>query len=294
MTTRLTSAEKPLPVVLEQAPDELLSSWLRRHAAFYGLTEPMLVSWLRLGTKNLRSLDNRLSLGAIAHIVEKFRCDPKEIVEMTHASLPAEVAPLVRAGKPNQFCRPCWERHLALGAAGVVLKSWHAGWRITCPVCGSPLSEGERPRSGAETVRDTSPFLKDWDAAREGEDIVNRRLNGQPTPFESPVAMMRLLLILSWRRAEVSSQLYRKSWLLNEVMPGFDTEALRVKPSISKGATAYVPLHLRIALLAGLAAAAKDTIGTVRYLRPACRPFYLRRFDELAAAALGDNADFSI
>lgn len=93
----------------------------------------------------------------------------------------------------------------------------------------------------------------------------------------------------SWAEQKCQSQLYRKSWLLSEVMPGFDTEALRINPSISKGATAYVPLHLRIALLVGLAAAAKDTIGTVRYLRPACRPFY-----ELAAAALGDSADFSI
>jgi hypothetical protein len=106
--------------------------------------------------------------------------------------------------------------------------------------------------------------------------------------------MMRLLLILSWRRPEAASERYRKSWLLNEIVHSFDTEALRIKPSISKGATAYVPLHLRIALLAGVAAAAKDTIGTLRYLRPACRPFYLKRFDELAAAALGDSQDFSI
>ena len=39
------------------------------------------------------------------------------------------------------------------------------------------------------------------------------------------------------RRAEPSSKLYRKSWLLNDLIPGFDTEALRVSPSISKGAT---------------------------------------------------------
>lgn len=106
--------------------------------------------------------------------------------------------------------------------------------------------------------------------------------------------MMRLLLILSWRRAETSSELYRKSWLLNDLVPGFDAEALRVSPSISKGATAFVPLHLRVALLAGLASAAKGAVGTVRRLRPACRLFYLRRFDELAAAALGESDDFSI
>ena len=213
---------------------------------------------------------------------------------MTHASLPTEIASLVRSGRPSQFCRSCWERHRAADAHGAVLKNWGEGWRVTCPVCGSPLSEGERPRIGDETVRDVSPFLKDWDAAREGEDIVNRHLRGERTPLASPVAMMRLLLILSWRRAETSSELYRKSWLLNDVVPGFDAEALRVKPSISKGATAFVPLHLRVALLAGLAAAARDTVGTVRYLRPACRPFYLRRFDELATAALGESEDFSI
>jgi hypothetical protein len=33
------------------------------------------------------SLDNRLSLGAITRIVEKFRCDPKAIVEMMLAWL---------------------------------------------------------------------------------------------------------------------------------------------------------------------------------------------------------------
>ena len=105
---------------------------------------------------------------------------------------------------------------------------------------------------------------------------------------------MRLLLILSWRRAEPSSKLYRKSWLLNDLISVFDTEALRVSPSISKGATAFVPLHLRVALLAGLASAAKNTVGMVRRLRPACRPFFVRRFDELAAAALGERNDFSI
>ena len=294
MTPELTVAERPLPVVLRPVPDELLSSWLRRHVTFYGLTEPMFLSWLRLGTKNLRSLDSRLGLGQVTRIVEKFQCDPKTIVEMTHASLPTEIASLVRSGRPSQFCRPCWQRHRAADAHGAVLKNWREGWRITCPVCGSPLSEGERPRTGDESVRDVSPFLKDWDAAREGEDIVNRHLRGERTPLASPVAMIRLLLILSWQRAETSSELYRKSWLLNEVVPGFDAEALRVKPSISKGATAFVPLHLRIALLAGLAAAAGDTVGTVRYLRPVCRPFYLRRFDELATAALGESEDFSI
>jgi len=51
---------------------------------------------------------------------------------------------------------------------------------------------------------------------------------------------------------------------------------------------------LRVGLLAGMATAAKEAVSTVRRLRPACRPFFLRRFDELVAAALGERNDFSI
>ncbi len=51
-----------------------------------------------------------------------------------------------------------------------------------------------------------------------------------------------------------------------------------------------VPLYLRIALLAGLTIAAKDAVDTIQRLRP----FYLKRFDELAYAALGMPLEFSI
>lgn len=294
MTTKLTVAERPLPVVLKPVPDELLSSWLCRHASFYGLTEPMLISWLGFEVRKLRSLDARLGVGQVVRIVDLFRCDPTVVVGMTHTTLPAEMAPMVGTGKAIQFCRSCHEKHQAADAGGAVLKSWREGWRITCPVCGSPLSEGARPRGGDDTVRDASPFAENWDTAVNGQEIVNRHLSGGGTPLASPVAMMRLLLILSWRRADATIEGYQKSWLLNEIVRGFDAEALRVTPSISKDATAVVPLHLRIALLAGLAIAAKDVVGALRYLRPACRPFYQRRFDELAAAALGGLDEFSI
>jgi hypothetical protein len=147
----------------------------------------------------------------------------------------------------------------------------NGAWVISRTALGSHLNFSTIRATGL-AAGDTSPFSKDWDAARKGEDIVNRHLRGEPTPLASPIAMMRLLLILSWRRAEPSSKIYRKSWLLNDLIPGFDTEALRVSPSISKGATAFVPLHLRVGLLAGMATAAKEAVSTVRCLRPGCRP----------------------
>jgi len=290
----INAARRPLPVVLDPAPDELLSSWLHRHAAFYGLTEPMLISWLRLETKKLRSLDFRPGLGQIARIVDSFRTDPMDVVTMTHTALPIELAALVGRGKPIQFCRTCCERHRMADALGAVLKSWLEAWRITCPICGSPLSEIERRRGGGDTVRNTSPFGDHWDAAKIGEELVNRYLRGEPTPLASPIAMMRLLLILNRPQKAQSTEGYNKGWLLNDIVPGFDAEALRVAPSISKGANAMVPLYLRIALLAGLAFAAKNAVDTIQRLRPFCRPVYRKRFDELAYAALGVPLEFSI
>lgn len=48
--------DKPLPVVLKPVLDELLSSWLGRHAAYYGVTGPFLANWLMLGTSKLSAL----------------------------------------------------------------------------------------------------------------------------------------------------------------------------------------------------------------------------------------------
>ena len=44
-------AHRPLPVVLRPVEDELLSSWLARHAAYYGVTGPFFAKWLMLGTR---------------------------------------------------------------------------------------------------------------------------------------------------------------------------------------------------------------------------------------------------
>jgi hypothetical protein len=75
MSTVIDANSKPLPVVLKAARDELLSSWLARHARFYGVTGPFFAKWLGLGEIRLLALDHRLSLGQIARLTDKFRCD---------------------------------------------------------------------------------------------------------------------------------------------------------------------------------------------------------------------------
>ena len=84
MSGGIEANAKPLPVVLKAARDELLSSWLARHARFYGVTGPFFAKWLGLGDIRLSALDYRLGLGQVARLAEKFRCDPTALIDMTH------------------------------------------------------------------------------------------------------------------------------------------------------------------------------------------------------------------
>jgi TniQ len=276
---------KPLPIVLKAVPDELLSSWLRRHARFYGVTEAGLIDWLGLGVLALRTLDHQLGLGQVARLSQALYCDPKTLVEMTHTPLPAEARPLVRQGRAVLVCRSCAARHRAGDAEGAVLKSWIEAWRITCRLCARPLSETGSLRGNADTLRKTSIFGEQWwHLALEGEGIVECHIRGSVTPLSSQLALMRLLLLPSWYRPEQPFAGFYSGWLLNELVPGFDARARLIKRRVNQGAIGSIPPDLRVALLAGIALVAADPTAVIDHLRPACRLFYQRRFEELAAA----------
>ena len=82
MNGAIDANAKPLPVVLKAARDELLSSWLARHARFYGVTGSFFAKWLGLGDFRLSALDYRLGLEQVARLTEKFRCDPVTLIRM--------------------------------------------------------------------------------------------------------------------------------------------------------------------------------------------------------------------
>src|SRR5208283_4523509 len=95
MTDDEDDAYKPLPVVLRPVADELLSSWLARHAAYYGVSGPFFAKWLRLGTRNLSVLDHRLGLTQVVRLSEKLRCDPTALIAMTFINTPSGAAELI-------------------------------------------------------------------------------------------------------------------------------------------------------------------------------------------------------
>jgi hypothetical protein len=111
MTNDLENGHRPLPVVLRPVADELLSSWMVRHAAYYGVTASFFAQWLILGTRNLSALDHRLGLGQVARLSEKFRCDPITLIGMTFVDAPGRSDELIRRGRAPQICRACADRH---------------------------------------------------------------------------------------------------------------------------------------------------------------------------------------
>src|SRR5208282_4708366 len=130
MSAVIDANSKPLPVVLRVARDELLTSWLARHARFYGVTGPFFAKWLGLGDIRLTTLDHRLGLGQLARLTEKFRCDPTALIGMTHIdSRDGRVGDLISLGRQMQICHPCADRNAQDGAQGAVPKHWSKAWR---------------------------------------------------------------------------------------------------------------------------------------------------------------------
>jgi hypothetical protein len=238
-------------VVLRPIADELLSSWLVRHAAYYGVTGSFFAKWMLLGTNDLSVLDYRLGLGQIARLSEKLRYDPIALIAMTFIERPAQLAELICRKRAPHICRPCADRHAREGASGAVPKHWRKAWRVTCPACGAPFSDtDERPGNG-ETLRDTSPFgpygRKLWQA---------RRSLSVFGPFEySPSALMRVLLAQTWRPCGVNGRDPAVGWALGTIFPEFDDLARPIKRRINHAAVAALPISFRPALLAGVSRA---------------------------------------
>ena len=79
---RLTRAVRPLPVVLPALPDELLSSWLQRHANFYGVSGGRLLRYCGLDAVSLRSLDLTLTAYDQRRLAHALRSDQRVIRKM--------------------------------------------------------------------------------------------------------------------------------------------------------------------------------------------------------------------
>src|SRR5215469_7762070 len=217
------AALRPLPVVLPALRDELLSSWLSRHAVFYGVYGGQLLRRCGVNAPSLRHLDLCLSRNNVHRLAATFRCDPTTIRRMTQ--LPSGRRPdgLIATVRLMQFCGRCIVRHRAVEVTrGARLRSWMEGWRLSCPVCGGRLKDA-RPIDVLTKVDADDPFLASVaDLARRGERLVDAVIGKAGPAGVLITALLRLLLAPREATSEDRQDRSTIPRLLDAVVPGFD------------------------------------------------------------------------
>ena len=197
-TVRVRSGQRPirpLPVILPPLTDELLSSWINRHAAFIGVSGMRLLRHYHIDVPTVRDLDLELSRCDASKLAEALRCSPQVLRNMTQSRGGRVRSGLVAIRQPTQICRPCAVRH---GANSVTrnarLRSWMEGWRITCPICRTELEDFRLYTRLFRADPADALLMQIKGIAREGEQKIDRssRRRGGASTYAT---LMRGLLL---------------------------------------------------------------------------------------------------
>lgn len=281
---RAGSSPKPLPVVLRPVPDELLSSWLARHAILYRIAP---IHLLRHCLADRPAMPSTVDLGVTDEVANglafHLRCEPTDIRRMTHADMGTAAAHLV-SRKSIQTCETCCAKNHVPSQPDPVLRTSRRGWRITCPLCGSRLSEVETPTIEAgRTVLDPRDSI--WDEALEGERLLERYLTSDNETSLAALAALRMLLVPRHGPFGDDRRQGPRPRALGVLVPGFDDIIERYQLGGACAPHVIVPLHARPALLAGFRRLIEKPRPKFWILYTAMVGAYRLRFETLAAKA---------
>lgn len=104
MTRHAQEFIRPFPVVLRPRPDELLSSWLMRHATYYGVTRRRLLDHVGILSPSVEALDREITLGQQIMLAGYFRRQPFEIAAMSYETARSTMRALIRPSAPQPSC----------------------------------------------------------------------------------------------------------------------------------------------------------------------------------------------
>jgi TniQ len=247
---------RQLPVRLSPVADELLSSWINRHAAFYSVPPLVMLRHCLPEASSLRAADLQLSSDQETHLANMFATEPAVVRQMTFANVAQSSHRLISA-RPTQVCTNCSPGH---SETAPMLRSQLLGWRITCPLCGNQLrdaGEHELP----------SPFGQHRVAALRGEKLLDDEAKRDIRTWASPSEIARLLLMrrVTWP-APPEQELWRFR-VLGAIIPDLDRIVAAEQENLPTPAKPIVPLHLRPALLAGVAIVERGGPEMLRMLR---------------------------
>lgn len=257
---------RPLPVLLAPARDEALSSWVVRHAAFYGLSRTAMRRYCAPDIPSLRLIDRTLTPEQEARLAHLFRLGRPALRRMTQAELHPDAIGCLVAYDVDHRCEHCARSLAEAGFSGAVRRAWFHTWRITCARCGSRMLPA-RTATGADggTALDLFPHL--WAKALQGEHLLNVAVHRTTTSAAliPPLRLLRLLMIWTGNeKAPGNEERQCGGWTLDAVVPGFDAALERHGIAIPRTTLINVPLPVRTALLAGLTLAVQDPAATIK------------------------------
>ena len=272
--SRFTSAGLPpsrLPVCFKPHRDELLSSWIGRHADFYAVPPLVMLRHCLPEAASLRAADLNLAEDQQVRLANMFAAEPADIRRMTFTNVPPPFHRWI-AVRPSQRCTICNPIH---ATPLPVLRSQLLGWRITCSRCGELL----RDRDGQEVP---SPFRHYHSMAIRGEKLLDNEIERGVRTWASPTEIARLLLmrrIIFPVPSEHELYLFR---VLGVIIPDLDRVVAAERVDLSTPARPILPLHLRASLLTGVAIVKRAGPEMLRMLRRYMLGDNMTRFSDAA------------
>ena len=266
---------RQLPVRLPPFTDELLSSWLCRHASFYAVPPLVMLQHCLPEVTSLRAADLDLSAVQASRLANVLSVEPSAVRAMTFARV-NKTSPRLIGAKPLQSWLPCGP---ALSDCRPILRSQLLGWRVTCPLCGELLTDP----GGLEVA---SRFLKYRQAALHGQRLLDAEAERSKSTWASPVDVARLLLIRRVLKPAPDEGEFWRFRVLGAIIPEFDDLVAARPASLPTSGTPILPLYLRPALLAGVAIVDRAGPGMLPMLQSHTMGDNRARFGELAERSI--------
>jgi hypothetical protein len=233
---------RQLPVVLPPAADELLSSWISRHAAFYGVPPIIMLRHCLPEATSLHAADLHLSDEQARHLSKILATEPETLRRMTFANV-AQTSRRLIATRPLQCCSNCMS---ANGEPTPIMRSQLLGWRITCLLCRGPLHD-------CDDCEVPSPFRHYLGAALRGEKLLDAEAERGVRTWASPIDIARLLLMRRDPRTLRPEKQIGSPRILGVVVPELEAVVADSRISLPSPANPILQLSLRPALLVGIA-----------------------------------------
>lgn len=247
---------RQLPVRLPPVADELLSSWICRHATFYAVPPLVMLRHCLPEAFSLRAADLRLSNDQETRLSNMFATEPAMMRRMTFANV-TQLSHRLVAARPMQICTNCSPRHRG---PAPILRSQLLGWRITCPLCGNQLCY-------PDNCELPSPFRQYRGAALRGEKLLDDEAERGIITWTSPTDIARLLLMRRIPRPIPCEHDLWRFRVLGAIIPDLDRIVAAEQQNLPTPAKPILPLHMRSALLAGIAIVERAGPEMLRMLR---------------------------